>query len=75
MDLENICRDMVHMCASEFRKEENLKELKTSVMDPCVKYLIEQFWPYIITTCIIFILMIVLCIIIVMLLLRNNKVV
>ena len=27
MDLENICRDMVHMCASEFRKEENLKEV------------------------------------------------
>ena len=52
-----------------------MEELKKNVLDPCVKYLVDQFYPYIITTCIVFILTFLLGIIIIMLLLRGNKIV
>ena len=70
--IDKICRDLVHMCAKEFKKEENMEELKSNVLDPCVKYLVDRFYPYIIATCIIFILFILLAIVIIMLLLRGK---
>jgi len=72
MEIDKICRDLVHMCAKEFKKEENMEELKSNVLDPCVKYLVDRFYPYIIATCIIFILFILLAIVIIMLLLRGK---
>jgi hypothetical protein len=72
MEIDKICRDLVHMCAKEFKKEENMEELKSNVLDPCVKYLVDRFYPYIIATCIIFILFILLAVVIIMLLLRGK---
>ena len=75
MEIDKICKDIVSLCSNEFKKDENMDELKKNVLVPCVKYLVDQFYPYIITTCIVFILTFLLGIIIIMLLLRGNKIV
>ena len=75
MEIDKICKDIVSLCSNEFKKDENMDELKKNVLDPCVKYLVDQFYPDIITTCIVFILTFLLGIIIIMLLLRGNKIV
>ena len=73
MDLHKICEDLISMCITEFNKEKNKSRVKEHILDPCVKYLVDQFYPYIIATCIIFILTFLLAIAILTVLLKNNQ--
>ncbi len=71
MDIKQICLDIVDMCVVEFNKEENKEKIKINILDPCIKHLVDQFYPYIITTCIIFILTFLLAIAIFTLLIKK----
>lgn len=71
MDIKQICLDLVEMFVEEFNKEDNKQKVKQQVLDPCIKYLVDQFYPYIIATCIIFILTFILAVAIFTLLLKN----
>lgn len=57
-----LCDDMIEYCIYEFNKNENRSRIKKNILDPCVEYLVNQFYPYIITTCIVFILTFILVI-------------
>ena len=71
MDIKQICFDIVDLIVTEFNKNENKEKVKINILDPCIKYLVDQFYPYIIATCIIFILTFLLAIAIFTLLLKN----
>ena len=36
MEIDKICKDIVSLCSNEFKKDENMDELKKNVLDPCV---------------------------------------
>ncbi len=72
MDLNNICADILNIVIDEFKKDENQQNIKYNVLDPSIKYIVNQLYPYIITTCIIFILTFLLAIAIFVLLIREN---
>lgn len=72
MKIKEICFEIVDKCVCEIKQKENIDKIKLHVLDPCVKYLVEQFYPYIITTCIIFILTLLLCIIMTTILLKDK---
>lgn len=73
MDANEIIKDLLNRCILEFKKDENFERIKSTFLDPCVEYLVKQFYPYIITTCIIFILTFIIVISILALMIMNNK--
>jgi hypothetical protein len=72
MDIKEICFDLVNLFVAEFMKEENKNKVKENVLDPCITYMVNQFYPYIIATCIIFILTFLLAIAIFFMLVRER---
>lgn len=72
MNLKEICFEIIDKCVDEIKDKENMEKIKIHVMDPCIEYLVSQFYPYIITTCIIFILTFLLCIIMTTVLLKDK---
>lgn len=72
MDIKDICFDLVNLCVAEFMKEENKSKVKENILDPCISYMTNQFYPYIIATCIIFILTFLLAIAIFYILIREK---
>jgi hypothetical protein len=72
MDIKQICMDFINLCVIEFMKDENKNKVKSNILDPCIKYMVEQFYPYIIATCIIFILTFIFAVAIFFMLLKNE---
>lgn len=72
MDVNKILTDILNVVIDEFKKDENQNNIKFNVIDPSIKYIVNQLYPYIITTCIIFILTFILAIAIFVLLIREN---
>jgi hypothetical protein len=72
MDLSKIVNDLVNKCIVEFKKDDNMERVKLNILDPCIKYLVDQFYPYIIATCVIFILTFILAIAIFVMILRER---
>ena len=75
VDVEKICLDLIDLFIVEVKKDNNMDKIKLNVLNPCIDYLVKQFYPYIITTCIIFILTFVLAISILYILVTNKGVV
>lgn len=72
MDIKEICFDLINLFVAEFMKEENKTKVKENILDPCITYMVNQFYPYIIATCIIFILTFLLAIAIFFMLIREK---
>lgn len=72
MDIKTICFDFVNLCVDEFKKEENYEKVKAHILNPCIGYMVDQFYPYIIATCVIFILTFLLAISILFILVRDK---
>lgn len=45
--MERIIDQGIDICVEEFQKEANRKKLEENVLDPVIKYIGEQLWPYI----------------------------
>ena len=75
VDVEKICLDLIDLFVVEVKKDDNMDKIKLNVLNPCIDYLVKQFYPYIITTCIIFILTFVLAITILYILVTNKGVI
>ena len=54
------------------KKDENMEKVKVTILDPCIKYLVDQFYPYIIATCVIFILTFILAIAIFIMIIKDR---
>ena len=37
----------IDICLEEFKKETNKKKIQEEILDPIIKYIGEQLWPYI----------------------------
>ena len=71
--LKIICLDIIDKCVIEIKKEDNMNKIKSNVLDPCVSYILNKLYPYILATCIIFVLTFLTAITILIILIFNNK--
>ena len=72
MIISELVNDIIFKIITEINQPENTQKIKTEIVNPFVKYILEQLYPYLITTCIIFVLMF-LCIITTLVLVLGNK--
>jgi hypothetical protein len=57
---------------TELNQPETSQKIKIEIINPLVSYILQQLYPYLITTCVIFVLMF-LCIITTLILVLGNK--
>jgi len=62
MDFKKLCCELINKTIIEFKEENHMEKIKDNVLDPCINYMVDQFYPYIIATCIIFILTFILAV-------------
>ena len=72
MDFKKLCSELINKTILEFKEENHMDKIKDNVLDPCINYMVEQFYPYIIATCIIFILTFILAVGIFMILIYHQ---
>jgi len=69
--LSNITKQILDHTLLEFKKEENVKKIKTVIVDPIIDYSIGRIYPYMIITAALFILTFLIALIILIILLRK----
>jgi hypothetical protein len=72
MILRELVNDIVIKIISEINQPDTSHKIKTEIINPLVRYILEQLYPYLITTCVIFVLMF-LCIITTLILVLGSK--
>ena len=45
--MDKIIDQGIDICVEEFQKETNQTKVKENILDPIIKYIGEQLWPYI----------------------------
>ena len=65
--------EVIDKCVLEFKKEHNVNKIKKEILDPSIKYIIDQLYPYILATCIIFVLTFLMAGAILVILVFNKK--
>ena len=45
--MEKLIDQGIDICLEEFKKETNKKKVEEEILDPIIKYIGEQLWPYI----------------------------
>lgn len=71
--IKKICMEVIDKCVLEFKKEHNVNKIKKEILDPSIKYIIDQLYPYILATCIIFVLTFLMAGAILVILVFNKK--
>lgn len=72
MLVKELVNDIIIKIISEINQPETNLKIKTEIINPFVSYILQQLYPYLITTCVIFVLMF-LCIITTLILVLGNK--
>ncbi len=72
MIIRELVNDIILKVITEINQPETSQKIKTEIIHPLVKYILQQMYPYLITTCIIFVLMF-LCIITTLVLVLGSK--
>lgn len=68
MELKDIINELLENITRELNEPENQDKIKKEIIQPFTMYLINQMYPYLLSTCIIILLML-LCIISVLIIL------
>jgi hypothetical protein len=71
--LKKICSEIVENCVKEFKDENNFNKIKKKMLDPCVSYILNKTYPYILATCIIFVIIFLMIVAILIILIFNKK--
>ena len=71
--LKNICSELVEKCVIEFKDENNFNKIKKDILDPCVGYILNKTYPYVLATCIIFVLIFLMIVTILVILIFNKN--
>ena len=45
--MDRIVNQGITICLEEFQKDSNRKKIEENILDPVIKYIGEQLWPYI----------------------------
>ena len=72
MNIELLTTQIIDKFTTEVKKEENLKKIQCSLIDPLIKYTIKCIYPYIVTISVIFILTFILAIAILLIIIKDN---
>ena len=72
MLVKDLVNDIIIKIISEINQPETSQKIKIEIINPLVSYILQQLYPYLITTCVIFVLMF-LCIITTLILVLGNK--
>ncbi len=72
MLIRELVNDVIIKIISEINQPETSQKIKIEIINPLVSYILQQLYPYLITTCVIFVLMF-LCIITTLILVLGNK--
>ena len=72
MHVNELVNDILLKIITEINQPQTSHRIKTEIINPLVRYILEQLYPYLITTCIIFVLMF-LCIITTLVLILGSK--
>lgn len=72
MLIRELVNDVVMKIITELNQPETSQKIKIEIINPLVSYILQQLYPYLITTCVIFVLMF-LCIITTLILVLGNK--
>lgn len=62
--MDEIASQSIDMCISEFEKEQNQVKLKKHILNPIIKYIGKEIWPYIIITTVLLVFLFILLIVI-----------
>lgn len=71
--LKEICFEIIDKCVCEIKEKKNMNKVKKEVLDPCVTYIINKIYPYILSTCIVFVLIFLMFIAILVILIFNKN--
>lgn len=72
MLVRELVNDVILKIINEINQPETSQKIKHEIINPFVFYILQQLYPYLITTCVIFVLMF-LCIITTLILVLGNK--
>ena len=72
MLIRELVNDVILKIITEINQPETSQKIKHEIINPFVAYILQQLYPYLITTCVIFVLMF-LCIITTLVLVLGNK--
>lgn len=72
MLIRELVNDVILKIITEINQPETSQKIKHEIINPFVSYILQQLYPYLITTCVIFVLMF-LCIITTLVLVLGNK--
>ena len=71
--MDEIAEQSINICISEFEKEENQKKIKQHILNPIIRYLGKQIWPYVLISTILLLFFIISLIIILYYILKYNN--
>ena len=71
--MDEICSQTIDILINEFEKDENQQKLKKKVLNPIIKYIGKEIWPYFMISSIFLITLIVILIVITYTLIRTKK--
>ena len=71
--LKDICFEIIDKCVCEIKAENNMNKVKKEVLDPCITYIINKIYPYILSTCIVFVLIFLMFVAILVILIFNKN--
>lgn len=60
--LLNVTQEAIETIITEAKKQENIDNVKTYVMDPLIEYMFQKLYPYIVVTSVLFIVIFILTI-------------
>jgi hypothetical protein len=69
--ITNLTKQILDHTLLEIKKEENVKKIKSEIVDPIIDYSMGRIYPYMIITAALFILTFLIAIIILIVLLRK----
>lgn len=73
MDIKNkLLKEFINHIILEIKKEKNKERIKTYLLEPCICYIIDKIYPYVIITFIFFILIILISVSMLFLTIRTN---
>uniref|UniRef100_A0A6C0EGL1 Variable surface protein n=1 Tax=viral metagenome TaxID=1070528 RepID=A0A6C0EGL1_9ZZZZ len=71
--LKIICSEIIEKCVEEFKDDHNFNKIKKEMLDPCVNYILNKIYPYVLASCVIFVLIFLMIVTILVILIFNKK--
>ena len=72
MKFNEIVNEVIDRSVQELQGEENVKKIKHDIIKPIINFIVDELYPYLITTVIIFVLTLLVAILILILVLKQQ---